>query len=146
MFGPHKTYFNSNANAWMLLHPGKTVTIYQMAQLIGDAWLKAATPTNIISGFKLAGIWPLDRTVFQSHQYLPSSVTDREFPADVHTPGPVAADIQVVTSPVAHSTTSAVDAFLSPQQFKGYPKVTGYVCGIVESRICALHFIVLSLY
>lgn len=160
VFGPLKTYFNDEANSWMLAHPGKCVTIYQMADLIGKAWLKSATPTNIISGFKQSGIWPLDRNVFGSEMFLPSSVTDRPLPSVETMPSSSTSDVQrqsVIGTPGAdnhpstlanhreHQSTPA-DAtptrecvastsgnqsaqrriskkFVSPQEFRGYPKV-----------------------
>jgi len=69
VYDPHKAFFNAAVNSWMLAHLGKTVTTYNMAQLMGDAWLKAATPSNIMSGFKTSGIWPIDRHVFSADHF-----------------------------------------------------------------------------
>ncbi|GFS22271.1 tigger transposable element-derived protein [Elysia marginata] len=77
VFGPLKTYFNAAANAIMLQHPGKNITIYNMAALISEAWMKAATPYNITSGFRVFGIWPTNESVFEENDDLPASVTDR---------------------------------------------------------------------
>jgi hypothetical protein len=44
---------------------------------MGNAWIKSATPVNIISGFKTPGIWPIDRNALEREGYLPSTVTDR---------------------------------------------------------------------
>ncbi|XP_064598457.1 uncharacterized protein LOC135464820 [Liolophura sinensis] len=77
VYGPLKAFFNDEANSYMMRNPGKTITIYQMGQLIDAAWLKAATPSNIISGFKVTGIWPFNRNVFGDEEFLPSSVIDR---------------------------------------------------------------------
>lgn len=86
VFGPLKAAFNQEANSWMLRNPGKTISIYQLAELGGKAFTKAATPTNIVSGFKAAGAWPLDKDVFESWEFMPSQVTDR--PAPQQTPSP----------------------------------------------------------
>jgi hypothetical protein len=77
VYGPFKTCFNNEANSWVLRNPGKTISIYNMAELVGNAWMKSATPVNIISGFKTPGIWPTDRNAFEREGYLPSTVTDR---------------------------------------------------------------------
>ncbi|KAF0307653.1 hypothetical protein FJT64_021058 [Amphibalanus amphitrite] len=82
VYGPLKTYFNSAANGWMLKNPGRNITIHHMADLIGMAWMKAATPTNITAGFKACGIWPLDRSIFSDEAFLPSAVTDNPFPEE----------------------------------------------------------------
>jgi len=139
VFGPVKTYFNSAANSWMMAHPGKTITIYEMAKLMGSAWLKAATPVNILSGFRLAGIWPFDRDVFNSEQFMPSLVTDRPLVAEVLDSSAVCPDVAVsgletagtpLSSPLASeasvvpSTSRSVSTpFISPQEFRKYPKV-----------------------
>ena len=83
VFGPLKTFFNAEANALMMRQPGSPITIYQMAALIGSAWMKAATPVNITAGFRASGIWPLNRWVFGDEAFLPSQVTDVEQPGDV---------------------------------------------------------------
>ncbi|KAK4887819.1 hypothetical protein RN001_004090 [Aquatica leii] len=36
------------------------------------------TPSNMKSGFRMTGIYPFDRHVFTSDDFLSSSVTDRE--------------------------------------------------------------------
>ena len=77
VFGPMKTYMNSACDAWCLSNPGRAISIYNMADLIREAWLKASTPNNIISGFKVSEVWPFDKHAFDD---LPSSVTDRPLP------------------------------------------------------------------
>ncbi|GFR69783.1 tigger transposable element-derived protein [Elysia marginata] len=77
VFGSLKTYFNAAANALMLQHPGKNITIYNMAALINEARMKASTPHNITSGSQVSGIWPMNKFVFEENDYLPASVTDR---------------------------------------------------------------------
>jgi len=69
-FAAVTTYFNSAANSWMMEHSWKTITTYEMAKLMGSACLKAATPVTILSGFRFASIWPLDRDVFSSEQFV----------------------------------------------------------------------------
>jgi len=127
VYGPHKAFFNAAVNSWMLANPGKTVTIHNMAQLMGDAWLKAATPSNIMSGFKTSGIWPIDRHIFSADHFLPSTVTDRPDPV-INTPT-TSSTVTDRPDPVINTpTTSApvvaeTETFISPQQFRGYPKV-----------------------
>ncbi|XP_072398037.1 uncharacterized protein [Diabrotica undecimpunctata] len=55
VFGPFKNYFNNASKEWMLYHPGKPISIYDMSELIGKAFPLAFTPNNISSGFKVAG-------------------------------------------------------------------------------------------
>ncbi|XP_067934193.1 uncharacterized protein [Watersipora subatra] len=74
VFGPMTQYFNSGANSWQITHAGQPITIYQSAQLIGSVYTRACSTENIISGFKAAGIWPLNIDVFTDVDYLPSTV------------------------------------------------------------------------
>ena len=77
VFGPMETYINSAANSLMLQNIGNNITIYNMASLMNEAWTRAATPGNIMSGFRASGIWPLNEHIFEDHEFLPSDVTDR---------------------------------------------------------------------
>lgn len=61
----------------MLSNPGKPVTIYDVAQIVGKAYPKAFTCQNITKGFQVSGIWPLDENIFGDDEFLSSYVTDR---------------------------------------------------------------------
>lgn len=37
------------------------ISKFNFCGVFREAWLKAITPTNVISGFKKAGIYPFDR-------------------------------------------------------------------------------------
>lgn len=52
------------------------MTQFQIAELFSEAYGKAATVSNAISGFKKTGINPLNRDVFPEYLFVPSSVTD----------------------------------------------------------------------
>ncbi|CAH2101796.1 unnamed protein product [Euphydryas editha] len=47
VYGPFKTRYRIAMNEWMLLNPGKTVTIYQVGQFVKEAYLSAFSPQNI---------------------------------------------------------------------------------------------------
>lgn len=53
------------------------ISQYDVASLVGKAYLNAATAQNTVQGFKSAGIWLTDRNVFTDADFLPSSLTDR---------------------------------------------------------------------
>ncbi|KAF2885440.1 hypothetical protein ILUMI_20720 [Ignelater luminosus] len=84
VFGPFKSYYNAAVDSWMLRNPGIPMTIYQVAECMGEAHPKAFTPANIIAGFKRSGIYPLNRSVFSEADFLNASVTDR--PIDLESP------------------------------------------------------------
>ena len=83
IFGPFKHYYTQAANGYMNNHPGCTISIHNIAELVGKAYPGAFTPRNITAGFKVSGIFPFDSNIFNDEEFAPSSVTDREDPSDV---------------------------------------------------------------
>lgn len=75
-FGPLTKYYDQEVTTWLKAHPGRTVSIYQIASLFGQAYSKAATVEIALSGFKATGINPLNPNIFPDYLFLPSSVTD----------------------------------------------------------------------
>ncbi len=69
----------------MRTHPGRTVSIYEVAELVKQAFMSAMTPTNITSGFRATGIYPYNRDIFPDEDYPPSMVTDRPNPEEPST-------------------------------------------------------------
>lgn len=61
-FKPLETYYNQAVERWMRVHPGLAVTQFQVAELLGEAYGKAASISN--SGFRKYEIWPVNRNVF----------------------------------------------------------------------------------
>jgi len=45
----------------MTSNPGKVVTQYQLSQLFSKAWMQSMTISNIVSGFRMTGIYPTDQ-------------------------------------------------------------------------------------
>ena len=118
VFEPLKAYFNSEANSWMLRNVVKAIRIYQIAQLVGAAWVKAVSPVNNISGFKASGMWPFDRDAFGDDEFIPASVTGRPAPPN-HPPS--ASD----ATPVGANTSSTNnDGFVRPEDIFTYPRVS----------------------
>lgn len=86
VYGPFKKFINNAMGSWLRMHPGKCLTIYDIPGIVRETFPKAVTPSNIISGFKVAGIWPLNRDIFTDEDYLPSYVTDRPEPSSSSQP------------------------------------------------------------
>lgn len=57
-FKPFKTFYAAETQNWMLANKEKKISRSVAGRLIGNAWIRAATPSNAISGFKACGIWP----------------------------------------------------------------------------------------
>lgn len=77
VFGPFKKYYNTACGEWMLENGGRPLTIMQLAKCTGKAYPHAFTPSNIQSGFRVSGIWPLDENIFGDDEFMSSLVTDR---------------------------------------------------------------------
>ena len=84
VYGPFKRYFNMACASWMLSHPAKTITIYDFAELSGQAFGKALSHSNITSSFKATGIYSMNMNIFPDDAFLSAAVTDRC--VDVNTP------------------------------------------------------------
>jgi hypothetical protein len=80
VFGPFKKYYNTAVKEWLIDHPGKPVSIYDIPGFVAKAFPKAMTPENIMSGFRVTGIFPHNSNVFPKESFLPSAVTDRPMP------------------------------------------------------------------
>ncbi|KAF2905345.1 hypothetical protein ILUMI_00828 [Ignelater luminosus] len=135
VFGPFKSYYNAAVDSWMLRNPGIPMTIYQVAECVGEAHPKAFTPANIIAGFKRSGIYPLNRSVFSEADFLNASVTDR--PIDLESPSisfqaPKNHDLNKETNKTnlkcdSTDNTEKTDGkrstdFVPPEAFRGFPK------------------------
>ncbi|KAJ8868358.1 hypothetical protein PR048_029874, partial [Dryococelus australis] len=70
-------YNNMGLQKWLNTHPGRTVTIFQVVKLFGEAYLKAATPLNDIKGFQTCGIYQTDPDIFQDADFLAAETTDQ---------------------------------------------------------------------
>ena len=77
VFGPFKTFYHKAGNDWIYNNPGKRMSIYDVASLVGKAYPKSFTSSNIISGFQCTGISPLDSNLFSDSDVYQSYINDR---------------------------------------------------------------------
>lgn len=77
VYRPFKSRYNAACNDWLTNNPGKAISIYNVAELVGSAYVLTVTQKNIISGFQKTGIWPFNSEPFTVDDYMMSSVTDR---------------------------------------------------------------------
>lgn len=130
VYGPFKPYYIVACTDWMLSHPGRSLTIYDIATLSGQAFYTAITPANAVAGFTKPGIYPINRAIFTDDLLLPSAPTDRD---QVTAQDKREEDlIQENTSPVRNQppaqpvntrpTITADFQPLSPEDIRPYPK------------------------
>lgn len=77
VFGPMKTYYNTACSEWMVMNPAKPISIYDIAELVGKAFPKAFSTSNILKGFEVSGLYPVNENIFGEHEFLTAFVTDR---------------------------------------------------------------------
>lgn len=61
----------------MRRNPGRVISLYDVSELMCEAFVKAASVSVAISGFRKTGIWPYNREIFSDVDFAPSEVTDQ---------------------------------------------------------------------
>lgn len=74
--GPFNTFYVQSIERFLRNNPGRVVTQFQVSQLLGEAFLKAATPVTAINGFKKCGIVPFNPEVFSEADFVAAEYTD----------------------------------------------------------------------
>nr|XP_023011718.1 uncharacterized protein LOC111502004 [Leptinotarsa decemlineata] len=74
VYGPLKTYFEREVNAFQKSHPGRIINQYDVARLLSPAFLKCAVAINAVHGFERPGIWPVNKYAFGDEDYEPAAV------------------------------------------------------------------------
>lgn len=105
---PISTFYDHEVSCWLRTNPGRVVTIYQVAKLYGNAFIKAATMETAINGFKKTGAWPVNRGVFNEHDFAPAETTERPNPSTI----PTAMD--AATTPSTSATTPPTSVTTTP--------------------------------
>lgn len=77
VYGPFKTYLRSLQSDFSLMHPNTGITEHMLPEFASKAWIRSATPSNILSGFSATGIWPINRTIFPDEAFAGAEVTER---------------------------------------------------------------------
>lgn len=80
VYGPFKKAVNAACDNWLRNNPGKTMTIYNIPEVVRLSLPLALTQSNIQAGFSATGIVPFNRNKFTEIDFLPSFVTDRPEP------------------------------------------------------------------
>ena len=88
VFGPFKRIYSALCDAWLKSNPNKLISIYNVAEISGEAYARAFNIPNITSGFKATGIWPFTPLVFSDDEFLPASVTDVSLPVETENDTP----------------------------------------------------------
>ncbi|GBL84812.1 hypothetical protein AVEN_1104-1 [Araneus ventricosus] len=74
---PLSTFYEQETRKWLINHPGRCVTIYQVGKLFKAAFSRAATVQTAVKGFGKTGIYPFNRDVFPEYLLAPSETTEK---------------------------------------------------------------------
>ena len=80
VFGPFKSMYNSECQAYMKRNPGLSVTKYEVAQLTSTPYLRALSAENLISAFRKTGIHPFNNKDITDSQVAPSVIYHKQDP------------------------------------------------------------------
>lgn len=88
VFGPFKTRCRASFNEWMSKHPGKAITIYDIAYITAKPFNETFNRHNIISGFLKSGCYPLNKNIFTEDDFVSAQVTEQPFSISENTTAP----------------------------------------------------------
>lgn len=66
---PFKTYYAQEIETWLRANPGRTVSAYQISELVNKAYSKAATLEIATKAFEKTGICPFNKNIFRDHDF-----------------------------------------------------------------------------
>ena len=76
-FGVLKTRWHQECQEYITKYPGRVVTKFQFSKLFSKAWYAAMTMQNVIAGFRVTGVCPLDPDRFLVVEDLESERAQR---------------------------------------------------------------------
>ena len=73
---PPMTHFTQAVECWLRSHPDRVVSTFQVAELFGIGYVRAVAMRTAVNGFRKTGIWPIDRNVFDEHDFAATQPSD----------------------------------------------------------------------
>ncbi|KAJ8886439.1 hypothetical protein PR048_012650 [Dryococelus australis] len=92
LMGALKTYYNEEVHTW-LRHSSILLTPFDVVELFGCTYLKVRSTAFTVNSFKATGLYPVDRNIFSSHDFL---VSDERSEHAIATPEEIQTDGIVV--------------------------------------------------
>ena len=82
VLSPLKARWRTVCHDFFQTNPGKVITKFNFVSLFVQAWSKAVIPTNIISGFRTCGVYPLNVSAIRVVQVRPERNSDNDSNAE----------------------------------------------------------------
>ena len=115
VFGPFKTHMRAEEDSFHRRNPNKPITEHMLPQLASKAWIKACTPSNVLSAFRATGIWPTNRDIFPDEAFAGAEVSDLPAPEMVVEVDPANIPLlQDLSQDPMPSTSSSADSLTGP--------------------------------
>ncbi|GLV33572.1 hypothetical protein CBL_21221 [Carabus blaptoides fortunei] len=105
---PISTYYDAEVTSWLRLNPGRVVTNFQVAHLFGNDFIRAASITTAINGFRKTGVWPYNPNIFTDVDFIAAETTNVLTPvvAEIaNLPTAVAEEATIITTAIAAEPT-----------------------------------------
>lgn len=135
VFGPLKRYYNEACSNRLINHPGRRITIHEIADLVGQAYPFAFSTNNVLSGFSKVGTYPYNPNVFTEDDFAAASVTDLQKPMQGSLSNPdQQVDLELTKESEPRPTRSTVNTTLglpnlnlrvTPEMARPFPKAGG---------------------
>lgn len=123
---PFKTFYNQEIERWLSANDGRVVTQYEIAELMGNAFIRAATMNNAISGFRATGICPFNDTIFTEGDYLAEVQITDAIPNDATALSQLSVNDTInISSPIDQTANDdeTTDSSVAPKDIRPIPKV-----------------------
>ena len=83
VFKSLKSNYSMACKQYLSNHPGQVITTDVLALFLAQAWPESVTPINMMSGFRMCGIYPLNPGQISDRQLAPSHAFVKPKPASI---------------------------------------------------------------
>lgn len=75
---PLSSYYDHAISGWLRSHPRRVVTVFQISEIFGNAYVQAATMLTVINAFRKHGIWPYNQNTFMDADFISAETTNMQ--------------------------------------------------------------------
>ena len=127
VLGPWKRYYADAVRKWHQAHPGATLTIHDVSELVNEAFGRAFSIPSIVNAFRATGIWPPNRATFTDADYMGAAPTAAAAAEErkLRTENDVGND----SIPGPSTSEEHVTSYVSPKEVRPFPNANRRVGG-----------------